>query len=258
VRQDGRKVEITLQPGSQTLFLSWQQPGGITARTAVPEVDLGGPAANVRTIVDLPGDRWLLMTGGPEWGPAILFWGYMAAILLGGLILGLLKLSPLKWWQWMLLALGLTQVPAPVTLIIVSWFFVLAWRRKNPPAHFFWHNSLQIMIGVWTLVTLVCIFAAVYFGLAVQPDMQVAGASSSNTHLVWYMDRIEGSMPTPAVFSLPILVWKMAMLLWSLWLAWSLVKWARWGWKAFCHEVLWRPMPRRSLPPTAPVGTPPG
>lgn len=255
VRQEGRTLEITLSPGSQEIEVSWQQPGGIVFKTVVPKVDLGGPAANVRTIVNLPDDRWLLNTSGPDWGPAILFWGYLLAILIGGFILGMLKLSPLRWWQWMLLGLGLTQVPAPVALIIISWFFVLAWRKRKPPAHFFWHNSLQIVIGIWTLVALICMFVAVYSGLAVQPDMQVAGTGSSNSHLVWYTDRIDGAMPTPIVFSLHSMIWKATMLVWSLWLAASLVMWARWGWKAFSHEVLWRSIPRHSVAPQAPAPT---
>ncbi len=219
-------------------------------------MDLGGPAANVRTVVNLPDDRWLIATDGPSWGPAILFWGFLAAILIGGFILGFLKLSPLKWWQWILLGLGFTQIPPPVALIIVGWFFVLSWRKQKPLGHFFWHNSLQIVIGLWTLVALICMFVAVYSGLAVQPDMQVAGTGSSNTHLVWYMDRIDGGMPTPEVTSLPIMVWRGVMLAWSLWLAASLVMWARWGWKAFSNELLWRSIPRKSIAPQAPAPQP--
>ncbi len=253
-RQKGEKLEVTLKPGAQTIHLEWQQPGGISSVHKVPKVDLGGPAANAKVVVELPGDRWLLWAGGPSWGPAILFWGFLLTILLGGLILGRLSLSPLKDWQWMLLALGLTQIPVPVALIIVGWFFILEWRKRKPPTHFFWHNTLQIVIGIWTLGALICLFAAVYSGLAVQPDMQVSGAGSSDTELIWYMDRIDGSMSQPWVLSLPDLAWKVLMLLWSLWLAWSLVKWSRWGWKAFSHERLWRPIP--SPTPRTPAPAP--
>jgi hypothetical protein len=259
-RQDGRRVEVTLRPGSQLIVLSWQQPGGITGAFRVPEVKLAGPAANITCTVELPGDRWLIFADGPSWGPAVLFWGFLLSILVGGLVLGFVPHSPLKAWQWMLLALGLTQVHVVVTLIIVSWFFILAWRRFKPPSNFVIHNMLQIFVAVWTLVTLGCLVAAVYTGLAVQPDMQVAGAGSTNTSLTWYVDRIDGALPTPALYSTPILVWKLVMLAWALWLAWSLVQWARWGWKAVSHETLWRPYPapaplppRASAPPQAPL-----
>jgi hypothetical protein len=248
-RQDGRNVEVTLKPGSQRIEVDWQQPGGITSRYRVPEVKIGGRAANATVTVRLPNDRWLLFGFGPRWGPAVLFWGFLVTILIAALILGRVPLSPLKWWQWALLALGLTQIPVPVSLIIVGWFFVLSWRKSKPPAHFFLHNSLQIVIGLWTLVALICLVVAVYTGLAVQPDMQVAGGGSSNTELNWYVDRVDGAMPTPLVLSLPLLAWKIIMLLWSLWLAWSLVRWSRWGWKAFSHELLWRSIPRRPIPP---------
>jgi len=248
-RQEGREVEVTLRPGTQNIEVEWQQPGGITSRYNVPEVGIGGKAANATVTVRLPGDRWLLFAFGPRWGPAVLFWGFLVTILIASVILGRVPLSPLKWWQWALLALGLTQIPVPVSLIIVGWFFVLSWRKSKPPAHFFLHNSLQIVIGLWTLTALICLVVAVYTGLAVQPDMQVAGGGSSNTELNWYVDRVDGAMPTPLVLSFPLLTWKIIMLVWSLWLAWSLVRWARWGWKAYSHELLWRSIPRAPRPP---------
>ncbi|MFO8071878.1 MAG: hypothetical protein R6V85_08385 [Polyangia bacterium] len=242
-RQQGKQVEVTLQPGSQNIEIGWQQPGGITALYRVPQVSLGGTAANVSVVLELPGDRWLLWAGGPDWGPAVLFWGFLLSILLAAVILGRVPLSPLKGWQWALLALGLTQVPVAVSLIVVGWFFALAWRRRNPPRNFVLHNMLQVVFGVWTAVALVCLVVAVYTGLAVQPDMQVAGCSSSDTALRWYTDRVDGALPCPWVLSAPILIWKLIMLLWSLWLAWSLIRWARWGWRAYSHEVLWRSIP---------------
>ncbi|HUT79018.1 MAG TPA: hypothetical protein VM285_15070, partial [Polyangia bacterium] len=263
-RQDGRRVEVTLRPGSQRIVLTWQQPGGITGAFRVSEVTLGGPAANVTCVVELPSDRWLIFTGGPSWGPAVLFWGFLLSILVAGLVLGFVPQTPLKAWQWMLLALGLTQVHVVVTLIIVSWFFVLAWRRFKPPANYVIHNMLQVFIAAWTLVTLGCLVAAVYTGLAVQPDMQVAGTGSSTTSLIWYIDRTADALATPVVYSTPILVWKLVMLAWALWLAWSLVQWSRWGWKSVSHETLWRPFPppttlppRVQTPPATPDQTPP-
>lgn len=251
-RMNGRKLEVTLMPGGQRIHLEWQQPGGISAKQIVPEVVLSGSAANTTVTIELPGDRWLLWAGGPNWGPAVLFWGYIAVILIAAFVLSRLAFSPLKGWQWALLGLGLTQVPAAVSLVIVGWFLVLAWRRRKPPEHFFWHNSLQIVLGLWTLGALICLFGAVYQGLAVQPDMQVAGASSTNTHLVWYADRTEGALPRPWVVSLPLLVWKITMLAWSLWLAYSLVRWGQWAWKAYSAECLWRSLPR---PPRQSVAT---
>jgi hypothetical protein len=247
-RQDGRKIEITLKPGTQRIAVEWQQPGGITAMHKVPEVGLGGSAANATVTVELPSDRWLLWTGGPNWGPAVLFWGFLVTIIIASFILGRIPLSPLKFWQWALLSLGLTQIPVPVSLIIVGWFFILSWRKNKPPAHFFLHNTLQIGIGLWTIAALICLVVAVYTGLAVQPDMQVAGGGSSNTEFNWYVDRVDGSMPAPWIMSLPLLVWKIIMLVWSLWLAWSLVRWAPWGWRAFSHEILWRSIPRPPRP----------
>ncbi|MDJ0766107.1 MAG: hypothetical protein QNJ97_24200 [Myxococcota bacterium] len=239
-RVQGEKLEVNLIPGSQQIKVAWQQSGGIDTLYRVPEVRLGRECANVTVTVKLPEDRWLLLAGGPNWGPAVLFWGVLITILLGGLILGRMKLSPLKSWQWMLLAIGLTQVPVVVTLIIVGWFLVLAWRAKTSPESVFLHNALQIILALWTLAALGCLVGVVYNGLAVRPDMQVQGAGSTNTSLIWYVDRIQDALPTPWVASVPILVWKLIMLAWALWLAGSIIKWAPWAWRSFSARTLWR------------------
>jgi ABC-type Na+ efflux pump permease subunit len=71
--------------------------------------------------------------------------------------------------------------------------------------------------------------------------MHVAG-NGSNAHLLrWYADRIPSEPPVAAVISTPILVYRLLMLAWALWLALAILKWLRWGWKCFGTDGLWRP-----------------
>ncbi len=255
-RKKGNRLAVTLRPGKQVIQMQWQQEGGIRSLYRTPEIALAGQSANVTTKVVLPRDRWLLAVGGPSWGPAVLFWGFLLTILLAGLILGRVRLSPLKSRQWMLLALGLTQIPVAAALVIVTWFLVMAWRAEHPLPHVFWHNSRQILLGAWTLAALGCLVAAVYSGLAVQPDMQVAGNGSTDTHLNWYTDHVTGVLPSPWILSVPLLVWKVIMLLWALWLASAIVKWAPWTWRAFTADTIWRRVPPHEFPAKTPNPSP--
>jgi hypothetical protein len=47
-------------------------------------------------------------------------------------------------------------------------------------------------------------------------------------------------MPTAWAFTLSIWWYHLLMLLWSLWLSFSLIKWLRWGWKCFGSGGYWR------------------
>jgi hypothetical protein len=245
---EDRALRLTLSPGSQEVLVQWQQEGGLSALLKVPQVKVEGHVANTKVILNLPEDRWLLWAAGPSWGPAILFWGFLLTILLGGLILGRVSLSPLKSWQWMLLALGLTQVPVGVSLVLVGWFFALEWRARNVPSHFVAHNILQVVLAVWTLVAAICLVSSVYSGLAVQPDMQVEGNGSNNSQLVWFVDRAVDTLPTPWALSVPLFIWKLIMLAWALWLAWSVVKWAPWAFGRWSHEGIWKSAPTPPKP----------
>jgi hypothetical protein len=112
--------------------------------------------------------------------------------------------------------------------------------------HYVVHNGLQVVLVLWTLAALGCLYGAVHTGLLVQPDMQVMGGGSTNTELSWYVDRVASGLPEPWVLSLPLWVFRVAMLLWALWMAASLVKWMLWAWRCVSHEVLWRPRPPKA------------
>ena len=83
--------------------------------------------------------------------------------------------------------------------------------------------------------------------------MQVAGNDSSAYNLRWYADRIGWTLPRPWVVSLPLGVYRLAMLAWALWLAHALLGWLTWGWERFSTGGLWKRAPEPVLPaPPAP------
>ena len=186
------------------------------------------------------------MAGGPRWGPAILFWSYLVVIVLAAVGLGRARLTPLKTWQWVLLGMGLTQVPAPLALIIVGWLLALKLREQHAmPGHWLGFNALQVGLAVLTLVALISLFQAVKAGLIGNPEMQIVGNNSSAAILNWTQDRVAETLPRPWVFTLPIWSYRALMLAWSLWLAFALLGWLKWGWHCFSREGLWKKAPRR-------------
>jgi hypothetical protein len=227
----------------------------------VPTVGLPVPAVNVETFLHLPENRWLLFTRGPSWGPAVLFWGYLVFALVVALGVGLFTDTPLGVGAWLLLALGLSQTSALGGLAVVGLFIALEWRARHREMSPVAHDAVQLLLVVWILVTLAVLYDVVQQGLLFRPDMQVAGAESSNTLLRWYADRVENATSSAAVISLPLWVYRTLMLAWALWLAASLVRWSGWSWRALGEGGLWRPLrlrPRKkAVPPPVPEPPPP-
>jgi hypothetical protein len=62
---------------------------------------------------------------------------------------------------------------------------------------------------------------------------------SSRFLLRWYRDRLGTTVPQAQMWSLPVLVFRFAMLGWALWLAFAPLRWLRWGWLS--AKTLWRP-----------------
>lgn len=263
IRQEGRKVTVPIVPGTQTIRVAWRQPDGIAFVFRTPEIDLGAPSVNVETTIAQAG-RWVLFLGGPRMGPAVLFWSLFVVLLVVAAALGRVTWTPVRTWHWMLLAIGLSQVPVAAGAIVVGWLLVVGWRQRTPaiPGGAALFNLRQVALVLWTLVALVVLVVSVHQGLLGAPEMQIQGNGCSASHLAWYQDRA-GNIPQGAwLVSVPILVYRAVMLVWALWVALAVLRWLRWGWTAFTTDGAWKALPKKPPRVPAPVpqgyGAPPG
>ncbi|MBI3183521.1 MAG: hypothetical protein HYZ28_15395 [Myxococcales bacterium] len=252
IRQEDRKVTLPVVPGSQEVQLTWRESRGISTRFVSPGVDLGTPSVNVEVQLSVVEGRWTLFTFGPRMGPAVLFWSYLVVLLLAAFGLGRLGLTPLKLRHWVLLGLGLTQVPVWAAGLVAGWLLVLGWRKGRRTEGVFTFNLLQLFIVLLTAGALTTLFGAIHDGLLGSPDMQISGNASTANLLRWFQDRSGPVLPQPAVISAPMLAYRLAMLGWALWLAVSLIGWLRWGWGAFTETGAWRRSPKPPKTPPAP------
>jgi hypothetical protein len=154
VRLADAKLVVPIRPGEPRLRIEWNEAEPLGFRAMAPEVSLPAESANVSTAIDVPSDRWVLWAAGPLRGPAVRFWVVLACSLLAAIVLTRTPGSPLKMAEWMLLALGLTQVPLPAALVVVGWLFFLSWRgsdrfRALPPWGF---NLLQVALALVSAV----------------------------------------------------------------------------------------------------------
>ena len=151
------------------------------------------------------------------------------------------KLDPAQDPSLAFTCLGLTQVHPIVAIMIVGWLLALDFRKKHPSeGGWFSFNLTQVILVAWTIAALIGLYIAIQKGLLGIPNMQISGNGSSNTLLNWTQDRIDAAVPRPWILALPLFVFRILMLLWALWLAYSLMKWLRWGWRCFGEGGLWR------------------
>jgi hypothetical protein len=127
----------------------------------------------------------------------------------------------------------------------VLWFFALeARRRLGMPTQRYRYNLIQIALVLLTLVAAANLLAVIPRSLLATPDMQVIGNNSSNYFYQWFQDRSAQTLPQASVFSVPLWVYRVAMLLWSMWLVFALLRWIKWGWQIFAGGDWWRSKPK--------------
>ncbi len=165
--------------------------------------------------------------------------------------------TPLRLRHWLLLGLGFSAFAWSAYALVVVWLIALGLRaRLRAPEQMagMRFNLLQVGLVALTVVALAVLIGAVPQGLLGLPDMHVAGNGSSASSLRWFADRSGGALPSAGVFSLPLWVYKIAMLAWALWLANALIGWLRWAFAAWTQGGYWRKRaPQKStVPPPVP------
>ncbi len=240
IKQLGRQVTVPIHPGDQSLTLKWAHPEALGFVLATPSVDLGAASVNHHINVQLGHDRWVLLTMGPDFGPATLIWGLLMVLFLAALGLAKTGLTPINTWQWFLLLTGLSQIPLEASAVVIVWLLGLGFRARQNILAESYFNARQILLALLTLLALATLFYAVQQGLLGSPDMQIVGNQSNAFHLNWYQDRNPPQLPTATVLSVPLLIYRVLMLLWSLWLALALLNWLQWGWRCFSTQGLWK------------------
>ena len=251
MRHEGRDITIAVTPGKQNVRILWRENRGISFHFKASRIDLGIRNANANIEITYPKNRWPLWVYGPRLGPAVLFWPLVMAIFLGALILGRTGISPMKTRHWLFLGLGMTQsviggsgslVGMSFLFIIVIWIIVLHLRSKlSRDLNRRIFDLMQIAIVILTFIALISMISAISSGLVGHPEMNIAGNSSRFRFLKWYVDSSNPEYPPIGLFSIPVLFFRLAMLLWALWAAFYMVDIMKWAWTCFSKPYYWRP-----------------
>jgi hypothetical protein len=222
----------------------WEQSAHVGARTQPATVELRTPASNIETRVELADSRWILAAWGPGVGPAVLYWGEVVVFIGVAWLLGRWPRSPLRFFEWLLLGLGLSTQSWFVFSLTAAWLITMRWRESwQPPAEFTrWRfNTVQVMLAAFTFITLITlVFSGIRNGLLSQPDMHIVSPGSTYGSYSWFLDQTPGAIEGPTLWSAPMWVYRALFFAWASWMAFALVRWLRWAFNAWKSHALWR------------------
>lgn len=244
-RVQGVVLDLPLEPGETRITITYTVPQEIGVVTRAPEVKIEGSVYNVTTTMQVPESRWLFLTRGPAWGPAVLFWPKLLVVILGAWLLSRWSLSPLNFASWTLLGVGLATLSVTAIVLPIAWLLVLELRRRRQFEDRRVFNVTQVGIVLLTLAALRVLYEAIRRGLILTPNMMVSGGGSNNSLLSWYTDVASSTLPSVSVVWLPMWAWHAVMIAWSLWLVLALLRWLARGFESFSTGGLWKKSPAK-------------
>ena len=252
------QVTVPIIPGHQEIVLQWVDKTGIRPFYRTPTVGLGIPSANACVDIKLARNRWPLFIGGePAVGPAVLFWSEVLVILIIALVLSRTGWTPLNFFQWCLLFLGISMSHPAAAIVVAAWLVALEARPKADHLTGMKFNLVQMGLLALTLAAGCCLVFGISNGLLGHPDMSIRGNGSSAGLLRWYHDVSKEILPTAWVVSIPMWAYRVAMLVWALWVSFWLINILKWGWQRFATPQFWaqveirRPQSKKQPPQPA-------
>ena len=261
LRLDHGKLSLPVQPGFNVYEVRFRDGDSVGLRNRTPIVNLGLPAANIDLGLDLPDNRWVLLTQGPQSGPAVLYWGELLVLLLVAYGLSNLGWTPLTFRDWLLLGIGFSTFSWIALAVVVAWLFALAWRERHGSnlAGKFRFDALQLALVAMSLAALVSLITAIPYGLLGRPDMHIVNPLGDDGALRWFADQSRDALPQAGAISVPMWLYRTAMLAWALWLANAVLGWSRWGLRAWIAGGYWRRLrqpksPEQPSPDATPAG----
>jgi hypothetical protein len=258
LRLENAKLSLPVKPGVQNYQVRFRDDRSVGLHNRTPAVTLGLPAANIDLSLGLPEDRWVLMTHGPQSGPAVLYWGELLVLLLVAYGLSKLPWTPLQLRDWLLLGIGFSTFSWIGLAVVVAWLFALAWRERRGAlvGNKFLFDGMQVALAWLSAAAVLALITTIPYGLLGTPDMHIVNPIGGDGVLRWFADQSRDALPQAGAVSLPMWLYRAAMLGWALWLANAVLGWLRWGLKAWTDGGYWRPLrkPRASVPPEPPKG----
>lgn len=246
--QDG-SIGVPISPGEHVIRLRWREAhgtGGWAGRFTLSQLDTGLPGTNAATHLKLPQDRVPLLAGGPLPGPAILFWTLIGVLAVVAVVLGRWGATPLGSFSWLVLLAGVAPASLGTNILLILsivGFCLVAQRAPQITKRFDLdpRQLLAFMIFLAVIVMLM-LYGSVKSALLGYPDMVVTGNGSSTFEFNWYQDRFDGLPEHSWIYSISLTLFRGVMLVWALWMAFSVIGWIRWGIRRFT-EVSHLPPP---------------
>jgi hypothetical protein len=241
LRASNGELSVPILPGEHEIEVRWRHDVSLGLTAGTPAVDLAAPAGNIELGLQLPQNRWVLFTSGPRLGPAVMYWSELTVLLLVAVVLGRIRLTPLRTRHWLLLGVGFSTFSWAALTLVAVWLLVAGARERWPRSMSWWRFDLvQLFVAAITIAALAAIVVAVPAGLLGTPDMHIVGNGSWGNSLKWFADRSDSQLAAAAAVSLPMWVYKLFVLAWALWLSFALLRWLPWVWSCFVSQGLWR------------------
>lgn len=225
-REDNGKLNFFIDAGENTLLISTTEKRKPYFIERNQQWDFSVPTYNYKFNIDNTSERWVIWAGGDMVKPSVLLLGYLFLVLLFSFTLSKIH-SIFNGLTWALILFGLANMPFIIIVImVISMIFIGNKNKILNNGITSSHQKEQISkLSKWIILCTIYAVSVLIFSAGAG----LLGSSNSfivsplgNSSLIWFTDIYNKT--DAYMFSLPKLYFKVFMFLWSIWLAFIIVK----------------------------------
>lgn len=228
VPAESKEIPLFLNVGQNVIEIDTKSSENIKIKQSTPVWDFNAKTYNYKVRINKNSynelqtsnkSRWVLWAGGDMLKPSVLLWGYLFVII--GISFILKQATPLiNGFQWALILFGFSTMPLYITFIfiIVMLLFNYMYSHRKGDGN---KKSDIPLITVFVILILMLITTATK-GLIDGPESFIVSIDNRYGELYWLVDEYVKNVAY--VISLPDYVYTCFMFLWSIFIAFMIVK----------------------------------
>jgi len=243
IQKQGEQLLLSIPIGESHIKLRYTQPykQGLLFKT--PAISLNHVTRNLSSTLHFMQTRVPLWAHYAGIKPAFLLLSMILFLGLASVLLGRVAAVPLRVHAWFLLGLGLIQSDIGALIFVVIVLVLISLRKYFLFDRAWLFNLSQVVFILLLLFSLVVLIETLKHGLLEFPQLYVEGNGSSDYHFNFYLDQASaGILPQVSVWSIPLWLYRGLMLVWAIWLAFTLTALSPWIWTSFSKNGIFKSM----------------
>jgi hypothetical protein len=230
------KIALDLNVGLNNVVFDLNKQADWNVLTSFPQIKFDKPIYNINYSLENFDNRWLLLTGGANINPELIFISVTIFVILMSLLCSKIP-SPLTLPSWIFILFGLAQTSTSIMLCLPLLLILLLFKNQlveYSKNHYKTYNFYQLILMVLSLIVILSLLTTLKTGLLDNPSVWLY---HQNYQFNWFNEhQVETN---PWFISFDSSIYHFMMFAWAIFMAYKSINILKFIAKSIFQHEIW-------------------